>query len=276
MTVAETLCLTREVSWGLIEFEERPPDEKTGRSYRAYHVTRDGQRTRVPSVTTILDCLDKPALNRWKCRVTATNALALVREFPAIVNDVEPDGMHDAMCTHAVDVDSESRKAAQRGVDIHTVLQRYAETGDAPNLADHPPEHRGFIRGLVGWLLADDPQPEAIEQLVAHPEHRYAGRFDLRATIRGRSCLVDLKTNREGRVYREAHLQAVGYGMAELECGGAPLDEVVLVGVGAQGTFERVRGQGRSADWLAIVEIYRRLQRLDIALREARQNGGAQ
>jgi genome maintenance exonuclease 1 len=268
MTVAETVRLSREVPFGLIEFEERPPDPKTGRSYRAYHVTVDGERRRVSSVTTILRFLDKPALDRKREEVTATNAFALART--GMVETVEPADALAAMKEHGVDAESFWSKGKQRGIDIHTVLERYAVAGEAPNPADFPPELRGYIRGLVDWLLDDDPEPEAVEQLVANPSQKYAGRFDLRARIKGRSCLVDLKTNREGRIYPEAHLQARAYAIADEVCGAEPVQDIILVGVGERGNFERVRGLAKAADWKAIVDARSRLLRIEIAAREQR------
>jgi len=266
----ERIFLARDTPIGRIEFEQRPP-ARTGYTYRAYHLNElDGRRTRKPSVTTILNDLAKPALMSWY-EEQGVRA-ALTAERAGQLQGVEIDNAVDVLRARKESAKDVARAAAQRGWNIHAVLEAYSRTGQAPNPIDHPLEHRGYIRGLVGWLLADDPQPEMIEGLVAHPSLGYAGRFDLRAQIEGSgSCIVDLKTSRTGAIYREAHLQAVAYAVADEICGGGPVDDIILVGVGADGSFQRMRGQAGPADWGAVVALHKRLKRLDELLRAERK-----
>jgi len=235
MAVAETVKLRRETPIGLIEFEERPP-APSGYTYRRYHFTDlDGKRGQLPSVSRVLGIFDKPGLTKWKIGLAA----------------------------QGIDPDAEAKRAQERGTDIHSLLETFMVSGQEPIPAHHPEEHRGWIRGLNEFLLKYDPQPESVEQLVAHPELGYAGRFDLRAKIRGLSTIVDLKTSDKGRVYREAHLQALAYAWADEVCGAPPVEAVLIVGIGRNGSLECVRGCASRADWQAVIEVRDRLNRLE-------------
>lgn len=252
MTVEEVIRLERTLEDGsIITFEERP----TG--YRAYHFAdAAGTRVRYPSVTTILGkVMPKRALMEWYEERGAEAATILCRQ--GALKGLRPDQAIEIVRGSGMGAKDAAKVAATRGIGVHAILQRWAEDGDVPNPSDYPADMRGYITGLVRWILHADPIPTAVEQLVAHPGKRYAGRYDLRAGIRGRDTLVDLKTNRRCQVYPEAALQVTGYAYADME-GGAPAPEALLmVAVGPDGTFaEAAPGYGTDTAWHRALDLY--------------------
>ena len=101
-----------------------------------------------------------------------------------------------------------------------------------------------------------------MERFVGSVEHCYAGRLDLRADLDGRDTIVDLKTSSAARVYDEAHLQAMAYCLADVECGNPRPDGIVIVAVGSEGGYEMVECEAEAGDWLNVLAAQRSLARL--------------
>jgi hypothetical protein len=259
VTVAETVFLYRELDDGaLIEFEERP----TG--FRAYWYTAPGaKRVRFASVTTILGRISPDdALRDWYESQGASAALRLERE--GFLANVAPENAIEAVRQAGHGAKATAKDAANRGIRVHAILQDYAETGAVPNPADYAEGDRGYIRGLIRWIMHADPEPVAVERLVVHPEFGYAGRLDLRARIRGHEYIVDLKTNRRCQIYRKATLQALAYHVADVRSGAEPADGgELLVAVGPDGHYaEGLPSIGTAEAWAAGLEYHRRLNDL--------------
>jgi hypothetical protein len=264
MATAEgTIFLYRELDdGGLIEFEERP----TG--FRAYWYTPPNpspttKRIRFPSVTTVLGRISPDdALRDWYEAQGAAAALQLERD--GYLKNVAPENAADAIREANMGAKATAKQAANRGIRVHAVLQDYAERGDVPNPADYEPSDRGYIKGLIRWIMHADPQPVAVERLVVHPEFGFAGRLDLRARIRGREYIVDLKTNRRCQIYRKACLQALAYHVADIRCGAETADGgEMLVAVGPDGTYaEGLPPVGTAEAWAAGLEYHRKLNEM--------------
>jgi hypothetical protein len=265
MSVAEGTRLMREVEGvGVLEFEDRP------NGYRAYHFTTpNGQRVRLPSVTTILGAtMPKHALMDWYEARGAEGAVILERE--GVLAGVPPDMAIEVVRGRGVGASDFAKIAAKRGVDVHGILQSYCETGDFPGASEYPEDYRGYIRGLAAWLIKADPQPVATERLIVHPEHGYAGRTDLRATIYGTDTLCDLKTNRRAQLYPEAALQLAGYADAEERCGDGYPARLLAVAVGPDGTFsEGCPDTGVREAWRRALAHYHSLQAVQFGRVEA-------
>jgi hypothetical protein len=233
VTTEGDIYLKRELEDGaLIEFEERVS------GFRAYWYTPPGggERKRFPSVTTILGAIvPKPQLLRWyeECGATA----AVILERSRYLGNIRPENAVHAVREAGNGAEAHLRDAGNRGKRVHSVLEAYAATGDVPNPAAFPESDRGYIRGLIRWLLKADPQIEQFERLVANPGRQYAGRYDIRGKVYGLDLIVDLKTNRRAAIYREALLQIAGYDLAEAASGGKSADGGMVVAVGPDGTY---------------------------------------
>lgn len=240
--------LAREIpGLGLIEFEEAPigwlkkDGEPRERPWRAYHFTPiDAKRGRLPSTTTLLDDIcPKGGLPVWSEERGVEGAAEAVRRGLIDMSTTLEDAV-EIVRAHKLGAEAAKKKAAERGLNVHALLEQYMLTGAAPKLAEHPAAHRGYIQGLTRWLLAVDPEPVAVEQLVVNPEDGYAGRLDLRAKIEGQLVTVDLKTQENGGIYATAHWQVAMYERAAVRCGDEPADRKMVVVVAANGEFRQM------------------------------------
>lgn len=259
---------------GLIEFAEAPAGWLTPdglprlADYRAYHYTppartcepcggsgklydrsergrrcpgcggtgNASRRTRLRSVTTFLsEICPKDGLAPWYEAQGIEGVIAAIRAGRLDPFDESIDVV-EWIRQRGLGADGARDDAATRGLNVHDILERYMKTGLAPNLADHPVQHHPYIRGLVAWLLEDDPKPVLVEELVCSPIDGYAGRMDLVCEIRGELVAVDLKTQKDGKVFVSAHLQLASYMRGHVICGGTPPDRGLVVAVAADGT----------------------------------------
>jgi hypothetical protein len=264
--------LQRVVPFGRIEFEQR--DAEPGqRAYRAYHIVDDaGKRTRCVSVTTFLDVLAKRALYRWNEEQGILAALSLERG--GRLKDVDIHQATAVIRDNGWGAEAALKVAAKRGVGIHEPFERYWRDGVVPNPADFPPEHRGYIRGLVRWILSIERrgsvEMEDSEFLVADPKLKLAGRADLRLKIAGLPYIVDLKTNKYGTVWPEHPLQTVAYAHCDEQCGRDPVMGCLVVAVGPEGTYEEMPSLASVADFKAVLDVYRRMGKLHSAIEAER------
>jgi hypothetical protein len=154
----------------------------------------------VPSVTTILGVLDKPALVGWAARSVA--------EYAA--DNMEALGLlgRDERVALLKGVPFRNRdKAADRGTDAHTYAERRLVFGIAPNPSNRSEE-------LVDEVLDHlDPHPLLTEATVFNLTYGYAGTFDGIWEVDGRTVMVDWKSGKG--VYSEAGLQMNAYARGE-------------------------------------------------------------
>jgi|HubBroStandDraft_6_1064221.scaffolds.fasta_scaffold01839_22 hypothetical protein len=239
--------------------------------YRAashrYWLIRGQERFAAVSVTSALKVIDKPQLISWAERVGCEGALRMERSGSLVY----PDGGHVPI-TEAIRMvretgqgaDGKKEAGANRGNALHDALRLYCELGSPPKIGDFDPEVRGYVQALCGWLVRDQPEPILIETIVGCPEHGFAGRFDLLATIDGRKVLADLKTS--ARPYLEQHLQLAAYLHALEEC--FPSDESVyadvamLVLVGEDGSFTTHECRAEAKDFLNVLACHRSVGRI--------------
>lgn len=228
--------------------------EPRRKDWRAYYFTpSDGKRVRYPSTSTVLDALfPKDGLAPWSEARGIEGAIEAVRL--GLIDPTDPASAAMAVGivrSEKLGADRARDEAADRGINIHRLLEVYMETGSPPNPSDHPLDHYGYIRALTRFLLAYDPEPLAVEQLVVHPELGYAGRLDLIARAAGRRVLFDAKTSEKCAVYERAHYQGLMYSLADVACGGEPVDAVEIAVFAANGEFRVMECAASEAKVLA-------------------------
>lgn len=160
-------------------------------------------------------------------------------------------------------------EAAARGTAVHVAGERLA-AGEPLRLADYPVEWRGWMQGLARAWLALDPQGGEVEQIVCHPHHRYAGRFDRTAYCGGALTLLDYKSGK-GKVYDKAHFQTRLYEMARRACGLEPVERIVIVGVDERGGFQLVDCEADEPDALALLLTFRAQRRINAGMAAQRK-----
>ena len=192
------------------------------------------------SVTTLLKpIMDKPGLPPWAEKKGIEGVMAALK-LGLITKATDPQDAVQIVREHQLGADGARDEAADRGINVHALLEDYARTGKAPSLSKHPREHRGYVRALAGWLLHAQPEPVSIEQLVCDPEAGYAGRMDLIARIGGFLTAVDFKTQERAGIYESAHAQLRLYVRAHVACGGEEPTFGRVVVFAANGEFREM------------------------------------
>ena len=208
---------------------------------RDYWLLPEGgkRRTRLPSVTSVINATwPKPGLLAWYLK-------------------------------HGSDAPRLRDAAAERGKLVHSFVEAYMRDEWRP-ITDYPTDTWPYLKGAARFLADFNPVPIAVERLVCHPEFQYAGRLDLIAEIAGKPTLVDFKTNAEGRIFPEAHIQATAYAIANERCGDERISDFLLVGIGGEGTYNAVAGVDATQQWASMRAFYHDIQRLKKVV-----NGGA-
>lgn len=253
---------------GLIEFEFAPvgyltkKGEPRMKEWRAYFYTAPGgPRTRQVSVTTLLDLVtSKGGLPYW-FEGGGIKGAHEAHQRGLLTIDDDFDRAVQVVRSEKLGAEAERERAADRGLNVHALLEEYMTTGTAPNPSKHPEPHRGFITGMVKWLIAADPEPVMIEELVASPGDGYAGRMDLLAkthTIGGRALTgIDVKTQENAGIYLQAHVQLALYIRGHVFCGGEPPGRGLVVVFSQDGEYREAELAITDQAALAALEWYR-------------------
>lgn len=168
-----------------------------------------------PSVTTILDIIDKPGLMYWAAneeRKAFETAMLGVLSGP---HADQPDKVLDAVIAAtkgAKAMEKAKTKAATIGTAAHAYIEWQTKAlmgekvGDEPVIPDAA---KWAVESWKEWVAEVDFTPLASEQTVVCAGCGYAGTFDWIAKVRGVVTLGDIKTSRA--IYPEAFLQNAAY-----------------------------------------------------------------
>lgn len=235
-----------------VTYQEGPP--------RKYHV--DGAE--VPSVTTVLGCLDKPALPWWGMTIGVAGTLELIQRGAISPGYISTDSTVSLLTQHKLTVNHQRDKAASRGKDVHDALEAYMREGIVPALADFPESQHGYVQALAKWLFEYRPEFVKAEVVVGSAQYGYAGRYDLLCRLPddfgGELLRVDLKTGK--RIYDNAFIQLAAYEEAAIEMGEDPSDDQYVLRVGPNGSYEFVKSCARFEDFRCVLACYQALQRV--------------
>jgi hypothetical protein len=240
----------------------------------------------VPSVSTVNDVLDKPALKWWGMRMGVQGILDLLEngalgswEFETDERITESE-IVGRLTEHKLTVNHVRDKAATRGTNVHKSLETWVETGVTPIPEFFPENERGYVQAVVAFI--NDAHPHAIysELMVGSAVHGFAGRFDLfanldfsgevvtktypkrkpvRETLSG-TWLIDAKTKTQTekavKAYESHKIQLGGYEGGLAECGYPAPDHKGLLHLFADGRYELVETHATFDDFLAIKGAY--------------------
>lgn len=156
----------------------------------------------VPSVTTVLKVLHKPALDGWAAKIAAQYANDNWDDLTGID---ERERIRLIKTAHH-DV---SQKAADLGTLIHEICEKFA-TGQG---SDIPKQADAFINQFIGFLADVKPVFLENEFTVWSRRYGYAGTADALALIDGQLTVIDWKTGRG--VYPEYGLQLAALSHAD-------------------------------------------------------------
>lgn len=148
-----------------------------------YYLSND---RKYPSVTAILQVINKPALMYWGAKISA-QAMKDNPELEVLeaVNKIKET----------------SKETTDRGSEVHRYI--------AGEIAEVKPELQGYVNAYKAWTEKEKPKVIAREITVASDEYEYAGTADMLYLDRyKKSWVVDFKT---GGIYPEASLQLAAY-----------------------------------------------------------------
>jgi hypothetical protein len=185
--------------------------KKDGSGLRPTTVADARKNGWLPSATTILKCLDKPALTMWHKRNAAIAALTTPRN--------EGEDL-DTFLERILSRDSESISdaAKQLGTEVHDAIEK-SLTGEA---------YSDALRPFVGPVLSAMTQfgkPVLVEKTVVGDG--YAGRVDLVADDGEYLTVIDFKTTGSAKLPKKSYTEHA----MQLACYGAALENLEHKGI---------------------------------------------
>jgi hypothetical protein len=170
---------------------------------------------RLPSVTTILDIIAKPALGPWYAKEERRYFETAMLEVLSRPGARDPEFVLAAVAQAVTGVkaaDREKQKAAAIGTAVHAGIEwelRW-QLGEDAGPAPHLPEAAAWaVESWKDWARSVTLEPLAIERTVYCLECGYAGTLDLYARVKGVLTVLDWKSGKA--IYPEAFLQNLAY-----------------------------------------------------------------
>ena len=169
----------------------------------------------LPSVTTVLDVIAKPALGPWYAKEERRHFEAAMLEVLSKPGARDPDYVLAAVAEAVSGVkaaDREKQRAATIGTAVHAGIEWHLrrmlgeDAGAEPRLPDPA---AWAVESWRDWAVSVALEPLGIERTVYCVECGYAGTLDLYAKVKGVLSVLDWKTGRA--IYPEAFLQNVAY-----------------------------------------------------------------
>lgn len=164
-----------------------------------------------PSVTTIIKCLDKPALVPWASKMQR-EADALTAMEAGTPKEAAALILKSGNAAYA-----ETTKAADIGSESHLLVEWYlkgALGGQRPQASE---KAENCFESWLAWWNGAGFEVVGIETVVHSARFGYAGRIDLLASWKKKLYVIDWKTGKD--IYGEAHLQNIAYCAALEEMG---------------------------------------------------------
>ncbi len=200
-----------------------------------YYELPDGSR--LPSVTSILRCVAKPALVSWAARVerelVVEAAANLFEDLPFVGKKMSRLAYITSLLGRIGKQQAHHRalaKAGDIGTQVHARIEWALRVALGQVVAASPPAcSTPAVHAFAQWdqwRKTVALTPYAVEQVVWSRTHQFAGTLDLYAVLSLPDlgpcfAVLDWKTNAK-RIYGEALLQISAYGAALVEMGHVP------------------------------------------------------
>jgi hypothetical protein len=158
----------------------------------------------LPSVTTVLDVLAKPALTKWLINQAVDAILTSERKEGETLDEFK-----DRVLVIEAQQDRESEKARDRGTEMHDALEKYL--GGKPE--EVSPEILPWIQPAATFILARGKIVATEKVLVGDG---YAGKCDLVLEVNEEIEIIDFKTTKKlpKEAWDEHVLQCSAYAAA--------------------------------------------------------------
>jgi hypothetical protein len=145
---------------------------------------------RMWSVTTIIGCLDKPALMYWAAGLTADAAIAQADYLAARIEHEGREKVWKDLRDARFSRPKGQRSATELGTAVHDACEKYALTGVKPEV---DAEVQPFLDQFDAWVQKWQPVYEAAEMTVYSPTYGYAGTLDAIMVLDGMRVIADYK-----------------------------------------------------------------------------------
>lgn len=181
----------------------------------------------VPSVTTILQVMAKPALIQWAANTAIEHIRKEVLGNGGWPTDraVWEDLLESARTAHT--------RIRDKAGDVGTLVHKFAQDLLSDKTIDVdgiPSQAEKALNAFNEWRKGHEIKPVALERRIFSREHQYAGTCDFFGYIDDTLCVLDFKTGGT-RIYDEAWLQTAGYLIAlreELGIANVPVSRWVV------------------------------------------------
>lgn len=153
----------------------------------------------VAGVTSILKCIDKPALMPWAIGVTRDYWLEACKS-----------GRTDFQVIHKESWNANkkiSKTAADIGKNVHAYADAHFKSQPLPELLTD--QAKKGAEAFHKWLEAHTIKIKASERMVMSKDDHYAGTCDFVAEVDGELCVGDIKTS--SGIYPEMRFQTAAY-----------------------------------------------------------------
>jgi len=169
----------------------------------------------LPSVTTVLDVIAKPALGPWYAKEERRFFETAMLEVLSRPGARDPEYVLTAVAQAVTGVkaaDRERQRAATIGTAVHAGIEWHLRRalGNDPGPEPRLPDAAAWaVESWKDWAASENLEPLAIERTIYCLDCGYAGTLDLYARVKGVPSILDWKTGRA--IYPEAFLQNVAY-----------------------------------------------------------------
>jgi len=157
----------------------------------------------------------------------------------------------------AEDIKRISDTAKANGSAVHDACERLLN-GEEVSLQDLDKRGKDAIVAFLLWYDEVKPRDYLTEHTVASCSPLYAGTLDLVASIDGKRCIVDFKTNKGG-IYFSNKLQVMAYKKAYEETTGEKIDATYILRLGSQhksGYEWKLVDDVTEADFVKVYDTY--------------------
>lgn len=153
----------------------------------------------VPGVTTILQCIAKPALIPWAAGMASDHWLKAIQDgrldYPVIHKEAK--GAHRRKASEAAD----------SGTNVHEYAEAFLKGQKLPEVKSDA-AWKG-IEAFHQWMNAHNVKMLASERRIFSKEYYYAGTCDFVGEVDGEICVGDFKTS--SGIYPEMRFQTAAY-----------------------------------------------------------------
>jgi hypothetical protein len=163
----------------------------------------DGKRK--PSVTTILNVINKPALIPWAVRTTVDFIGQHLDELRDSLTIAEANSIFQQARKAA---DAQKREAGDIGTQVHEAIRSFFR-GIEYDITKLPVQGAKAYSAFLDWINEHDFKCDQTEIKLYHPEYDYCGTADAIGIMDGERVLIDWKTG--SGIYPEASMQAAAY-----------------------------------------------------------------